>query len=156
MAAWHSGVVGVGLSEQGCAASLRERWDEPIEQPKKELKRLLKSLFAKLGYQVQGTRYCPRHLLDPTCLRTIEFDDVICRRLFEVGQDLTFIQVGAFDGMTRDPLQKYIDKCGWRGVLVEPQSQAASKLRELYSVTTGFWFCRPRWIENRESVRFSR
>jgi glycosyltransferase involved in cell wall biosynthesis len=30
--------------------------------------------------------------------------------------------VGAFDRITGDPLRKYIDKCGWRGVLVEPQA----------------------------------
>ena len=52
--------------------------------------------------------------------------------MFESGPELTFIQVGAFDGITRDPLRKYIDKCGWRGVLVEPQARAANKLRELY------------------------
>jgi FkbM family methyltransferase len=52
--------------------------------------------------------------------------------MFECGPELTFIQVGAFDGITRDPLRKYIDKCGWRGVLVEPQARAANQLRELY------------------------
>jgi FkbM family methyltransferase len=53
--------------------------------------------------------------------------------MFECGPELTFIQVGAFDGITGDPLRKYIDKCGWRGVLVEPQARAANQLRELYS-----------------------
>jgi FkbM family methyltransferase len=52
--------------------------------------------------------------------------------MFECGPELTFIQVGAFDGITGDPLRKYIDKCGWRGVLVEPQARAADQLRELY------------------------
>ena len=97
------------------------------------MKRLLKSTLAALGYRVQGTRYCPRQLLEPGCLRVIEFDDLVCRRMFESGPELTFIQVGAFDGITRDPLRKYIDKCGWRGVLVEPQARAANQLRELYS-----------------------
>ena len=96
------------------------------------MKYLLKTSLAALGYQVQGIRYCPRQLLDPGCLRVIEFDDVVCRHMFESGPELSFIQVGAFDGTTRDPLRKYIDKCGWRGVLVEPQVRAADKLRELY------------------------
>src|SRR5436309_6279162 len=52
--------------------------------------------------------------------------------MFEVGPGLTFIQIGAFDGVTHDPLRKYIGKCGWRGVLVEPQPWAATRLRELY------------------------
>jgi len=52
--------------------------------------------------------------------------------MFDVGPGLTFIQIGAFDGVTHDPLRKYIGKCGWRGVLVEPQPWAATRLRELY------------------------
>ena len=95
-------------------------------------KYLLRMALAKLGYRVQGTRYCPRQLLEPALLRRLEFDDVVCRRMFEVGPQLTFVQVGAFDGVTGDPLRKYIEKCGWRGVVVEPQAQAVDQLRELY------------------------
>jgi FkbM family methyltransferase len=96
------------------------------------MKQLLKSLLAKLGYRVQGTRYYPRQLLDPSALRSIEFDDVVCRRMFEFGSELSFIQVGAFDGVTKDPLRKFITKCQWRGIVIEPQPRAAEQLRELY------------------------
>jgi len=96
------------------------------------MKQWVKKVFAKLGYQVQGTRYCPRHLLERDHLRLIELDDVICRRMFEFGQEFTFIQIGAFDGITTDPLHKYIGTYGWRGVLVEPQPRPAGRLRELY------------------------
>ena len=103
-----------------------------MKQSGREVKRLLKTALAKLGYRVQGTRHCPRQLLEPSSLRAIEFDDVVCRRMFEFASELTFIQVGAFDGITKDPLRKYIDKCGWRGVVIEPQPRAANQLRELY------------------------
>lgn len=96
------------------------------------MKRLIKGGLAKLGYHVQGTRYCARHLLDPTCLRVLEFDDVVCRRMFEIGPSLNFIQIGAFDGATGDPLRRYIEKCGWCGILIEPQQKAADELRRLY------------------------
>lgn len=96
------------------------------------MKQLIKYVLAKLGYRVQGTRYCPKQLLEPRYLRFLELADVICRRMFECGQELTFIQVGAFDGITLDPLYKYISRYGWRGVLVEPQPRPASQLRELY------------------------
>ena len=96
------------------------------------LRHRIKGGLAALGYQVQGTRYCPRQLLEPGLLRRLEFDDVVCRRMFEVGPELTFVQVGAFDGITKDPLRKYIETCGWRGVLVEPQPRPAAQLRELY------------------------
>jgi FkbM family methyltransferase len=96
------------------------------------LRQQIKRGFAALGYQVRGTRYCPRQLLDPGLLRRLEFDDVVCRRMFEVGRGFTFIQVGAFDGVSTDPLRKYIQTCGWRGVLIEPQPRPAAQLRELY------------------------
>lgn len=97
------------------------------------MKQLIKRTLEKLGYRVQGTRLVPRQLLDPNCLRMISFDDVVCRHMFEVGRELTFVQVGVFDGVTHDPLRKYIEQCGWRGVLVEPQPKAAHRLRELYA-----------------------
>ena len=97
------------------------------------MKNLIKSILNALGYRIQGTRYTPRQLLDQNDLRTLAFDDVVCRHMFEVGPELTFVQVGVFDGVTHDPLRKYIERCAWRGVLVEPQPKAAQRLRELYS-----------------------
>jgi FkbM family methyltransferase len=99
----------------------------------RRLRQQIKSGLAALGYQVQGTKYCPRQLLEPGLLRKLEFDDVICRRMFEAGRELTFIQVGAFDGVSTDPLRKYIQTCGWRGVLIEPQPGPASQLQKLYA-----------------------
>lgn len=96
------------------------------------MKHLIQAALAKIGYRIQGIRYCPRQLLEPKNVRIIEFDDVVCRRMFESGSEFTFIQVGAFDGVTKDPLLKYITRCGWRGVLIEPQAMAADKLRDLY------------------------
>jgi FkbM family methyltransferase len=52
--------------------------------------------------------------------------------MLESGHEFAFIQVGAFDGISTDPLYKYITRYGWRGVLLEPQPRAAAKLRELY------------------------
>jgi FkbM family methyltransferase len=92
----------------------------------------VKSGLAVLGYHVQGTRYCPRQLLDPGLLRRLEFDDIVCRRIVEVGPEFSFIQVGAFDGTTKDPLRKYIQACGWRGILIEPQPRPADELGKLY------------------------
>lgn len=97
-----------------------------------EWRHRVKSGLAALGYHVQGTRYCPRQLLDPGLLRRLEFDDIVCRRIVEVGPEFSFIQVGAFDGTTKDPLRKYIQACGWRGILIEPQPRPADELGKLY------------------------
>jgi FkbM family methyltransferase len=96
------------------------------------MKNKVKSFLETLGYHMQSTRYCPRQLLRPAMVRVVELDDVICRRMIERGPALTFIQVGVFDGVTADPLHKYIAKQGWRGILVEPQARAAGQLRDRY------------------------
>lgn len=97
------------------------------------MKAALKNLIETLGYHVQGIRYTPRQLLDLSNLRVLQFDDLVCRRMFELGRPINFIQVGAFDGETGDPLRRYIEPFGWRGVMVEPQPGPAERLRTLYA-----------------------
>jgi hypothetical protein len=58
-----------------------------------------------MGYRIEGTRYTPQHLYRPECLRRLQFDDVICRYMFDHGEACNFIQVGAYDGVSTDPLR---------------------------------------------------
>lgn len=132
MEALYQGANHIGISKVGWITGVEKHQSRDRETIHRDMKQLVKKLFAKLGYHVQGTRYCPRHLLEPKYLRTIELADVIYRRMFELGQELSFIQIGAFDGVSTDPLHKYINRYAWRGVLVEPQPVPASRLRELY------------------------
>lgn len=44
----------------------------------------------------------------------------------------TLLQVGAYDGETNDPVVHLL-RGGWRGVLVEPQPDAAARLRRLHA-----------------------
>ena len=97
------------------------------------MKELVKKILDRFGYRVSGTRFIPRQLLQPENLRVLTFDDIVCRRIVESGSELTFIQVGAFDGLIQDPLRKYIARWPWRGIMIEPQSRAAAKLRKLYA-----------------------
>src|SRR5260370_36221391 len=105
--------------------------DEPLEHMGR-LRDQIKRGLGALGSQVQGTRYCPRQLLDPGLLRRLEFDDVVCLRMFEVGREFTFIQVGAFDGISSDPVHKYIQTFGWRGVLIETEPRPTARPQERY------------------------
>jgi FkbM family methyltransferase len=41
--------------------------------------------------------------------------------------------VGAYDGLTNDPLHAYVRRHGWRGVLVEPQEAPFQALKANYS-----------------------
>lgn len=101
------------------------------------MKQFVKRLLNSLGYELRGIRMTPRQLLQPQLLRALEFDDVICRRMFEVGDAFTFVQVGAFDGVVQDPLRKYIAAHRWRGVMIEPQPRPAEKLRDMYRDNDG-------------------
>jgi FkbM family methyltransferase len=45
----------------------------------------------------------------------------------------SILDIGANDGTTYSNSRYFIEKLGWKGVLVEPTSQCISKLNELYS-----------------------
>jgi FkbM family methyltransferase len=54
-------------------------------------------------------------------------------QLSQLKPGLFVIQVGANDGITHDPIHKYIKRDNWRGVLIEPQETVyRSKLFPLY------------------------
>src|SRR5258707_15161369 len=78
------------------------------------MKHLIRAMLALVGYRIEGIRYTPRQFYDAKVIRALTFDDVVCRHMFEVGPELIFIQIGAYDGVSADPLRKYIDRCGWR------------------------------------------
>ena len=48
------------------------------------------------------------------------------------GDELSFVQVGANDGVFGDPLRPYVLNRGWRGVLVEPQLEVFERLKRNY------------------------
>jgi FkbM family methyltransferase len=48
------------------------------------------------------------------------------------GPAVTFVQVGANDGVFGDPLRAYITSYPWRGILVEPQPDVFARLVENY------------------------
>jgi FkbM family methyltransferase len=53
--------------------------------------------------------------------------------LAAVQDEVTLLQVGAFDGITNDPALGALRRHGWRGVLVEPQARPFAALRELHA-----------------------
>ncbi len=48
-------------------------------------------------------------------------------------KNITFIQVGANDGISSDPLRKNIIRYKWKGLLIEPVPYVFEKLKKLYS-----------------------
>jgi FkbM family methyltransferase len=53
--------------------------------------------------------------------------DLISRK-----KDVFFIQIGAHDGLTYDPLRLFVERYHWRGILVEPQPKIFARLVENY------------------------
>lgn len=47
--------------------------------------------------------------------------ELLSRYSRDIGRDFTVIQVGANDGITHDPIHKFIKRDNWNGVLLEPQ-----------------------------------
>jgi FkbM family methyltransferase len=53
---------------------------------------------------------------------------------------LFFLQVGAFDGVTHDPVNAHVRAQGWHGILVEPQPAAFERLVAGYADVGGLTF----------------
>lgn len=54
--------------------------------------------------------------------------------------EVWFVQVGAFDGLSGDPIYEYIKRYPLKGVLVEPQQSAYQKLQQTYANNRGLRF----------------
>ncbi len=64
----------------------------------------------------------------------LDFDYVLAHYLArrDHSRPFFFVQVGAFDGVSSDPLHKYVRKLGWHGVLIEPQPRHFAVLVQNY------------------------
>ena len=67
--------------------------------------------FLKKGFRRFFTR-------KPTMPTSIEFDEFLRSKLSVTG--LNAIQVGSNDGLSNDPLRRFIVEFDWRAILVEP------------------------------------
>jgi FkbM family methyltransferase len=71
------------------------------------------------------------------------FEHALCHALAEsrlAGRSFCFVQVGAFDGVAKDPFHRYVEGNRLRGLLVEPQPEAFARLVENYRGSDGLAF----------------
>jgi len=59
-------------------------------------------------------------------------EDYLRRKVERGDSDFFFVQIGANDGISVDPMRPYILKHHWRGILVEPHPAAFARLVENY------------------------
>jgi FkbM family methyltransferase len=72
----------------------------------------------------------------PRWLRANYEDDPIAERLHRFAcrrDEVFFVQVGAHDAQAGDPIALYVERDGWRGVLVEPVREVFARLRKRYA-----------------------
>lgn len=103
------------------------------------MKDFLKSVARKFGMDIQ--RYVP--------MRERPFDviSLIIEHRLLTERAFCFLQIGAFDGLSGDPIHGMIIKHNLNGVFVEPNPQAYQKLVRTYEGRSGFGFenCAVAW-----------
>lgn len=68
------------------------------------------------------------------------FFQCVIEAVAQKNNDFFFIQIGACDGISGDPIRKFILKYHWRGVLVEPVKDLYKKLQKNYLEIPGLKF----------------
>ena len=103
------------------------------------VKQLVKTQLGHLGYTVQ---HLPPARDDPQLALTVDFQYVVAHYLASRvdPRPFCFLQIGAFDGVTGDPIYDHVRKEGWHGILVEPQPSHFRRLVENYEGVDGLRF----------------
>lgn len=57
-----------------------------------------------------------------------------------LGPDVFFVQIGAMDGVSYDPIHPFVKRLGWKGLLVEPLADMFETLRANYAGCPGLSF----------------
>ena len=95
------------------------------------LKKIAKQSLQKAGISVR--RRAPFLLQNPDKEMPVLFPFVLAHHaLRNATAPFFFIQVGAFDGVTNDPINEFVRDLKWEGLLIEPQSGPFAKLKESY------------------------
>jgi FkbM family methyltransferase len=91
-------------------------------------------------YGIEIRRAAPEAL--GSNILALAISDVVVRILMNGGRtsDFTFVQIGANDGVSNDPIRKFVLKYQMRGVLVEPQPDVFARLQRNYEGVPGVTF----------------
>jgi FkbM family methyltransferase len=86
----------------------------------------IKRLLQRFGYRI--------HKVVPELPgRSLMVLDFVVYRLNQLRQGhVSFLQIGAHDGQSEDPLYPWLQRFAWQGVLIEPQPHLAEGLRALH------------------------
>lgn len=93
---------------------------------------VLRSLSRFVGRWNYEIRRRPHSLMGSSDRELMPSLSMVLAHHLQKRPDVTFLQIGAFDGRQSDPLYQFITRYHWRGVLVEPMPDAFAKLQEAY------------------------
>lgn len=99
------------------------------------MKNALKSIFFKLRFALSASNNFLfmgyyRRLYKP---KAGSMEEMMSAYSKSIGANFTVIQIGANDGITHDPVHKFIKRNKWNGVLLEPQKYVFDKfLSKIY------------------------
>jgi methyltransferase, FkbM family len=92
------------------------------------LRKWIKSTSLRAGYEVRKA-----HPESYEGVKILSVLDLALRELLSrKGGGMTFVEIGANDGIDFDPLRPYIERYALRGVLVEPQPSVFERLKRNY------------------------
>jgi FkbM family methyltransferase len=99
------------------------------------MKRIAKAIFSVfekfLNHHGYVITWSPMILLDDSYLLSFDLEYVIAHFMLRK-TDIFFIQIGANDGVSNDPLYKFVSEYGWNGVLLEPLPEVFEVLKFNY------------------------
>lgn len=69
----------------------------------------------------------------PASILRLTFDHALCQLIVTSNHKISFVQVGAYDGVSGDPIHRFVKNGLLSGCLIEPQLDAFSQLESNYS-----------------------
>jgi FkbM family methyltransferase len=96
------------------------------------MKTLIKRVLRKFGYEISAVSPPKAPPDQPLSCVQVDVLDLAIRREMQRNPDWFFIQIGAHDGASYDPINKYVREFNWRGIVVEPQPSIFSRLAKTY------------------------
>src|SRR5436190_4439800 len=91
-------------------------------------KQLVRKSLDRLGYQIVKVSH--QSSAQPIDVFPLVVNDLLARKKTD---QLSFVQIGAHDGLHADPVRPFITRFHWKGVLVEPQPKIFQRLVKNYS-----------------------
>jgi FkbM family methyltransferase len=94
------------------------------------MKALIQRALNRFGYEVRRLR--PQSKAPLLNVLSLVVEDYLRRKADRDGGDFYFVQIGANNGISVDPMRPFIVRHHWWGVLVEPHPAAFARLVENY------------------------